>query len=161
MGVSPQKLVGRGSTDIWLAEGFTVGSSEDNELISSPFRKLQNKKAVPGGVSLCPPYGPGFCVMDTDYQDASGDGCSHRSASLCLRSRSNRYWFCAHREPCAQLEAGSISVKPSLETQAEKAGHRGEGKEAWNWPVASPLSDTSLTASAYCWGTGASTLGSS
>lgn len=25
-----------------------------------------------------------------------------------------------------------MSVKPSLETQGEKAGHRGVGKEAWN-----------------------------
>lgn len=54
-----------------------------------------------------------------------------------------------------------MSVKPSLETQGEKAGHRGAGKEAWNQPVASPPVDTSLAVSAHRWGPGASALGSS
>lgn len=54
-----------------------------------------------------------------------------------------------------------MSVKPSLETQREKAGHRGVGKEAWNQPVASPPIDNSLAVSAHCWGPGSSVLGSS
>lgn len=64
--------------------------------------------------------------------------------------------------PCVQqLEAGSMPVEPSLETQGETAGHKGVGKEAWIQPVASPLVDTSLTASAHYRGTGVGALGSS
>lgn len=48
-----------------------------------------------------------------------------------------------------------MPVKPSLETQGEKSGHKGVDK------VASSLADTSLTVSAHSWGTGASALGSS
>jgi hypothetical protein len=42
-----------------------------------------------------------------------------------------------------------MAVKPSLETQGEKAGHRSVGKEAWIKPVASPPVDISLMVSAH------------
>lgn len=127
------------SKDIWVSKGFMVEPSKDNELSPACFVGFRSGRLGQESLAECISVEQSPVRWWVQAVMVPVVTSVHPLTSLCLRSRSQRCWCCACREPCVQqLQAGSMPVKPSVETQGETAGHKSVGKEAWIQPVASP-----------------------